>query len=69
VRPDGEPIELIVYPGAHHGFNFAMLQPGRTNLGHWLEYNEAAARDAEGKVRAFLAAHLGSAPSIKSGIQ
>jgi hypothetical protein len=46
-----------------------MLQPGRTNLGHWLEYNEAAARDAEAKVRVFLAAHLGSAPSIKSGIQ
>jgi dienelactone hydrolase len=60
-RPDRAPIALTVYPGAHHGFNFAMLQPGRSSLGHWLEYNEPAARDAEGKVRAFLAANLGAA--------
>jgi len=38
-----------------------MLQPGRSSLGHWLEYNEPAARDAEAKVRAFLAIHLGTA--------
>ena len=60
-RPDGAPIALAVYPGAHHGFNFALLRPGRSSLGHWLEYNEPAARDAEAKVRAFLAAHLGPA--------
>jgi len=60
-RPDGTPIALTVYPGAHHGFNFAILQPGRSSLGHWLEYNEPAARDAEAKVRAFLATHLGTA--------
>jgi dienelactone hydrolase len=60
-RPDGAPIALTVYPGAHHGFNFAILQPGRSSLGHWLEYNEPAARDAEAKVQAFLAAHLGTA--------
>ena len=60
-RPDGAPITLTVYPGAHHGFNFEMLQPGRSSLGHWLEYNEPAARDAEAKVRAFLAIHLGTA--------
>ena len=58
---DGAPIALTVYPGAHHGFNFATLQPGRSSLGHWLEYNEPAARDAEAKVRAFLATHLGTA--------
>jgi hypothetical protein len=38
-----------------------MLQPGRISLGHWLEYNEPAARDAEVKVRAFLTTHLGTA--------
>jgi len=27
-------------------------------LGHWVEYDEAAAKDAEQKVRAFLAANL-----------
>jgi len=32
--------------------------PGVRYFGHWLEYNEAAAKDAEEKVRAFLAAHL-----------
>jgi dienelactone hydrolase len=57
-RPDSAPIALTVYPGAHHGFNFAILQPGRSSFGHWLEYNEPAAKDAEAKVRAFLAAHL-----------
>ena len=60
-RPDGAPIALTVYPGAHHGFNFAIPQPGQSSLGHWLEYNEPAARDAETKVRAFLATHLGTA--------
>ena len=53
------PIELVVYPGAHHGFNFAILQPGRRASGHWQEYNEAAAKDAEARVRNFLATHLG----------
>ena len=61
VRPGSAPIALTVYPGAHHGFNFALLQPGQSNLGHWLEYNEPAAKDAEAKVRAFLAANLGGA--------
>jgi dienelactone hydrolase len=58
MRPDSAPIALTVYPGAHHGFNFAMLQPGRSSFGHWLEYNEPAAKDAEENVRAFLAANL-----------
>jgi dienelactone hydrolase len=58
MRPDSAPIALTVCPGAHHGFNFAMLQPGRSSFGHWLEYNEPAAKDAEEKVRAFLAANL-----------
>jgi dienelactone hydrolase len=57
-RPEGAPIDLVVYPGAHHGFNFAMLLPGRRLLGHWLEYNAPAAKDADHKVRAFLAANL-----------
>jgi dienelactone hydrolase len=48
-----------VYPGAYHGFDVRQLQPGVRYLGHWLEYNEPAAKDAEEKVRAFLAAHLG----------
>jgi dienelactone hydrolase len=68
-RPDGAPIALTVYPGAFHGFNFAMLKPGRSSLGHWLEYNEPAARDAEEKVRAFLATNLGVAAAKKPATQ
>jgi dienelactone hydrolase len=62
-RPDGAPIALTVYPGAHHAFDVGWLQPGRSVLGHWLEYNEPAATDAEKKTRAFLDAHLaGTSP-------
>jgi len=49
----GAPIDLIVYPGAHHNFNFRVLT-GPRSPGYWLEYNEAAATDAEEKMRAFL---------------
>ena len=69
VRPDSAPIALTVYPGAHHGFNFAILQPGRRSFGHWLEYNEPAAKDAEAKVREFLAKYLGAAPTNKPATQ
>jgi len=58
-RPDGAAITLTVYPGAHHAFDVAELKPGIRSLGHWVEYNEPAAKDAEQKVRAFLAANLG----------
>jgi len=68
-RPDSAPIALHVYPGAHHAFDVAGLQPGRRAFGHWLEYNEPAAKDAEAKTRAFLAAHLGTAPAGKPATQ
>ena len=57
-RPDGAPITLTVYPGVHHNFDIAQLTPGVRSRGFWLEYNEPAAKDAEEKTRAFLAAHL-----------
>src|SRR6516162_2615354 len=57
-RLDGAAITLIVYPGAHHAFDVAQLKPGMSALGHWVEYDEPAARDAEQKLRAFLAANL-----------
>ncbi len=34
------------------------LQPGRRAFGHSVEYSEPAAKDAEEKTRAFLAANL-----------
>ena len=57
-RPDAEKVELVVYPGAHHAFDIVAFNPGRSLRGRWVEYNEAAAKDAEEKTRAFLDAHL-----------
>jgi dienelactone hydrolase len=57
-RPDGATIALRVYEGAYHAFDVAQLKPGIRSLGHWLEYNEPAAGDAEKKLRTFLAKNL-----------
>jgi dienelactone hydrolase len=57
-RTDGAAIALTVYPGVHHAFDVAELTPGMRTLGRWVEYDEPAARDAEQKLRAFLAANL-----------
>ena len=59
--PGNAPIALTVYPGVYHAFDVTQLQPGRRYRGHWVEYNEPATKDAEEKVRAFLATHLGDA--------
>ena len=61
LQKDSAPVDLTIYPGAYHAFNFATLKTGRSYLGHWLEYSDAAAKDAEVKLRAFLAANLMSA--------
>jgi dienelactone hydrolase len=55
---DGPPIELVVYPGTHHGFYYPHLQPGTTVFGHRLEYNGEAADDANYRLRRFLDRHL-----------
>jgi dienelactone hydrolase len=55
---DKLPIDLVVYPRVHHGFYYPELQPGRTMLGRWLEYNEEAATDASRRMREFLKRHL-----------
>ncbi|MBX3499365.1 MAG: dienelactone hydrolase family protein [Alphaproteobacteria bacterium] len=55
---DRSMVELVVYPGVHHGFDLldVSLSPGRgiTAHGHRVEYNEEAMRDAMRRVRAFL---------------
>jgi dienelactone hydrolase len=55
---DGSPVELVVYPGAHHGFYYPHLQPGTTLFGHWVEYNGEAADDASHRLHQFLDRHL-----------
>src|SRR6516165_9787623 len=57
-RPEGAPIALTVYPGVYHNFDVTLFTPGVRYRGFWLEYNEPAAKDAEEKTRAFLAARL-----------
>jgi dienelactone hydrolase len=55
---EGPPIELVVYPGTHHGFYYPHLQPGSTLFGHWVEYNGDAADNASVRMRQFLNRHL-----------
>jgi dienelactone hydrolase len=55
---DGPPVELVVYPGAYHGFYYAYLQPGMTLFNHWLEYNGEAADNADHRLHQFLDRHL-----------
>ena len=56
-------IELVVYPGAHHGFDLVDLSVnptrGVTAYGHRVEYNEEAMRNAVVRVRDFLQRTIG----------
>src|SRR5262249_16220794 len=52
------PIELVVYPGTHHGFYYPHLQPGRKLFDHWVEYNGDAADNASVRMQQFLSRHL-----------
>lgn len=54
----GPPVELVVYPGAYHGFYYRHLQPGTDMFGHWLEYNGEAADNADHRLHQFLDRHL-----------
>ena len=49
----GSPVELTVYPGATHAFNFFPGAP-RVYLGHHIEYDSKATADAWKQVRPFL---------------
>jgi dienelactone hydrolase len=63
---DGATIALTVYPGGYHAFDVAQVKPGIRSLGRWLEYSKPAAKDAEVKPRAFLAANLSGAPASQA---
>jgi dienelactone hydrolase len=55
---DRSQIELVIYPGAHHGFDLLDLSlvpsSGITYQGHRIEYNEVATRNSIARVRDFL---------------
>ncbi|MGZ6023336.1 MAG: dienelactone hydrolase family protein [Rhizomicrobium sp.] len=54
----GAPVDLVIYPGAHHGFDAPILQPGIVIFGHRLEYNAEADGKARAATREFLARQL-----------
>jgi len=60
---DCSSIELVIYPGAHHGFDLVDLSltptRGVTAYGHRVEYNEEAMKNAIARVRDFLQRTIG----------
>jgi len=52
MRARGEPVEFVVYPGAHHSYD----DPGRTKQSH--EPNRAAMNDSLRRAEVFFARHL-----------
>jgi dienelactone hydrolase len=58
VQRAGVSVQWIVYSGAYHAFD--VPRPGRMYVGHYLQYSPQAADDAQARVRAFLAQHLGA---------
>lgn len=53
VHTEGSSSRVHGYPGAHHSFLDSTNAAGTQYLGHWLQYNEAAAQDASARVRRF----------------
>jgi dienelactone hydrolase len=64
VPGDRSSIELVVYPGVHHGYDLLDLSlaptRGITAHGHRVEYNEDATRNAIVRVRDFLRRTIGA---------
>jgi dienelactone hydrolase len=60
---DRSSIELVVYPGVHHGFDYLDLSlvptRGITFKGYRVEYNEEATKDSIVRVRDFLRRTIG----------
>ena len=55
----GVPIELVVYPGAYHGFDVPGFAPPVKFLGHHLEFNQVARDRSIDAIRNFLHATIG----------
>jgi dienelactone hydrolase len=61
LKDNGKPVELAVYPGATHGFDFGRGDATASSInvgGHVLKYDERATVDAETRTRDFLGRHL-----------
>lgn len=55
----GIPIEINVYPGAHHDFDVPRFRTPEKHFGHHLEFNEAARDQSAEALRKFLDATIG----------
>lgn len=54
----GPALKLLIYPGAHHGFDNPQLAAGAKLFGMWMQYNANAAEHSSLAMRDFLAAML-----------
>jgi dienelactone hydrolase len=58
-KGEGAPVQLIVYPDAHRGFDMPALRVPRELSGHHAEYNKAAADQSSAALRGFLDGAIG----------
>lgn len=58
-KGQGIPIEINVYPGAHHDFDVPRFRTPEKHFGHHLEFNEAARDQSADALRKFLDATIG----------
>lgn len=59
LTPQSAPIDLVVYPNAHHAFDWSEFATPRKVAGYQLIYDPKAAQDALEKQRQFLIRHIG----------
>jgi dienelactone hydrolase len=59
-RNEGVPIQIIVYPGAYHGFDAPNPKGPTVLLGHRLEFNQSATDQSIAALHEFLDATIGS---------
>jgi dienelactone hydrolase len=57
-KSDGDNLQLLVYPGAYHGFDVPSLISPVTYFGHHLEFNKLATDQSREALRGFLEATM-----------
>ena len=57
-KTDGAPIQIVVYPGAYHGFDASALRFPVTYFGHHMEFNKSATDQSRDALRGFLEANM-----------
>ena len=56
----GAYLQVVIYPGAFHAFDFPQLREASRRFGHWLKYDPDAAERSKTEMRNFLAIQLGA---------